>query len=269
MTRRPFELVHGGARCIVVPRAWLDTRPSELAARWLVEDALREGGIATAAALERLAESLVGRTVESTREAAQIVIRGLVEARLVAVQWPTEERTLAGVEVTDLRTLGNWEVDEPGRPGGPPAPPPPVPVESTTWVSFEVVDERGEAADGRYRIGLDAHAEEGEIARRGHRFDGLREAVRVQLLVEDLRWDPTAQPNAPWRGDDPRPSDDGLFSVELVDERGEPLRARFTLSEGERRLAEGTLDHRWRRALPGGEPVTLTLSELRPQGDPR
>jgi hypothetical protein len=266
MSRRPPELIHGGSRYVVVPRSQVEQRPSELDARRLVEDALREGGVGTAAGLERLAEGLVGRAVESTREAAGIVVRGLVEGRLVAVAWPSSTRALAAVEVTDLRTLGGWEVEEPLRSRVTPRDP--TPVEPTTWVSFEVVDERGVAADGSFRVALDGRVEEGALEQKRHRFDGLRPAGPVQLVVEDIRWDATTHPHAPWHEDDPRPGGDGLFSVDLVDERGEPLRGRFSLTEGNRLLAEGVLAHRWRRALPEGEPVMLELSELRPQGEP-
>jgi hypothetical protein len=68
---------------------------------------------------------------------------------------------------------------------------------------------------------------------------------------------------------DPHSSLERLFSLELVDERGEPLRGRFILSEDGRRLAEGMLTHRWSRALPDGDPVTLELTELCVQQEPR
>lgn len=267
MSRSGVEIVHGRSRYVVVPRSQVEQRPSDLAARWLVEDALREGGVATAAALERLAEELVGRAVEGVREAAEIVVRGLIEGRLVTVAWPRVERALAEVDAVDLRTLGGWEVEEPLRNRVPPREP--TPVEPTTWVSFEIVDERGVAAEGRYRIALDGRVEEGELERQRHRFDGLRPAGPVQLRVEDIRWNAATPLDAPWREDDPRPGDDGLFSLELVDERGVPLHGRFLLTEGDRLLAEGVLAHRWKRALPAGEPVILELTELRAQEEPR
>jgi hypothetical protein len=159
-------------------------------------------------------------------------------------------------------------VEDPLRPGVMPREP--KPEAATTWVSFEVVDERGVPADGRYRIALAAREEAGELARRGHRFDALPETVQVELAVEHLRWDDIVPiPAAPQRGDDPSSVSDGLFSVELVDEHGEPLCGRFTLAEGDRRVAEGVITHRFRRSLPQGGPVTLELTELRPQGGPR
>jgi hypothetical protein len=268
MSRRPIELADGRSRYVIVPRAHIDRRPSELAARRLLDDALREGGPSTAGALERLAEELAGREVRGPREATAILVRALSEGRLVAVALPRPVRPLAEVEPTDLRTLGGWDVDAPLQPRVTPLTP--QPVAPTTWVSFEVVDERGASADGRYRITLDARLEHGELAQRRHRFDGLPEAVRVDLTVEDLRWDDASpRPDAPSRDDDPRPAGDGLFSIELVDDRGEPLRGCFTLAEGDRRLAEGVISHRWRRALPGGEPVMLELTELRAQQEPR
>jgi hypothetical protein len=268
MSRRPLELVHGRSRYVVVPRTQVLQRLSGLAARRLLDDALREGGVAIATELERVAEQLVGRPLGGMREATAILVRALVEGRLVAVALPRPVRTLAEVEATDLRTLGGWEVEEPLRdPTDPSEPPPLVP---TTWVSFEVVDERGVPADGRYRIELDARLEHGELVQRRHRFDGLPEAVRVDLTVEDLRWDDASpRPDAPSRDDDPRSAGDGLFSIELVDDRGEPMRGCFTLAESDRRLAEGVISHRWRRALPDGEPVMLELTELRAQQEPR
>jgi len=267
-SRRPLELAHAHWHHLVLPRSHVVHHPSDLAIRRLLQDALREGGIATATALERLAEDLVGRSVDGVREAAQIVAQALVEGRLVAITLPQPERMLAEVEVTDLRTLGGWDVDEPLRP--PLTPHAPEPPEPLTWVCFEVVDERGVPADGRYRISLDARTESGELARRRHRFDHLRKTVQVDLTVTDLRWDDTAsRPDAPWHDDDPSRPHDGLFSLEIVDDRGQPLHARFSLTEGDRPLAQGAIAHRWRRALPSGEPVTLELTELRPQGDPR
>lgn len=268
MSRGRIELLDGRSRILVVPRRDVSPPPSETAARRLLDDALRDGGTGVAAELERLAEGLVGRAEVSRREAVAIVARALVEGRLVAVALPRPERALAAVETTDLRTLVVWEVEEPLRARV--TPPDPQPVATTTWVSFEVVDERGAAADGRYRIALDSSEGEGELGRRGHRFDALSEVVRVELAVEDLRWDDAMpRPIAPQRGDDPSPADDGLFSVELVDECGEPLHGRFTLTEGNEPLAAGILAHRWRRALPQGEPVTLALTELRAHGAPR
>jgi len=267
MARRSVELVDGRRRYMVVPRSHVDQRPSDLAARRLLEDALREGELSIATELEQLAEELAGRSVRGMHDAVAILVRALVEGRLVAVALPRHVRPLAEVEATDLRALGELDVDAPLRPHvAPPVPRLPVP---TTWVSFTVVDDRGALADGSYSIALDARIEQGELARRSHRFDGLPETVQVDLTVEDLRWD-----DAPPRSDTPSPADpppalEQLFSIELVDERGEPLRGRFTLTEDDRQLAEGVLAHRWRRALPDGEPVTLELTDLCVQKEPR
>lgn len=252
---------------MVVARTDVKEHLSEEAARRLVEEGVRDGGIGFEQELERMAEALVGGMLARRSEAVEIVARALVEGRLVAVALREPLRTLAGVEVTDLRALGGREVVEPLRPREPldrPLPP------AHTWLSFEVVDDRGVPAHGRYRIALDARVEEGELDERRHRFGELHEAVQARVLVEDLRWDDAApRPAAPFDVDEPRPGAERVLSIELVDERDQPLRGRLTLTEGDERLAEGELVHRFRRALPEGGPVTLALFDLRPTTEPR
>lgn len=264
MSRRSIELVHGRSRVVVVPRSQVAERLTMVAARGLVEDALREGGPSAAAALERLAEALVWRPIAGSREAAQIVAEGLVEGRIVAVTLSPATGPLADAEVTDLRMLGGWPDDPLHPPGEPPAP---APTEPTTWISFEVVDERGVPADGRFRLALDGRTEHDALARRRHRFEALLRAGPAELEVQELRWDePAPGPHVPGPSD--APAEGGLLSIELVDDRGEPLVAHVRLSEGDHLLLDGTLAHRLRRALPAGGPVTLELTELRTRGGP-
>ncbi|MCX4247630.1 hypothetical protein [Paraliomyxa miuraensis] len=264
MTSRSVPRDPTGALPLVVPRSAVHERLDENAARRLLLEGLEDGNVGLEHELERLAKELCGTMVQSVREAVDVVAHALGTGRLVAITLPSTPRLLDAARVTDLREVGGWEVVDPLRPAGPPEPPP-RPA-ATTWIWFVVVDERGVPAQGRFRLALDGTAEDGELDERAHRRTELREGADGWLAVLDLRWDDgSSRPPMPSRGDDPKPGA-SVVSLELVDERGDPMHARFALTSADgESLATGELGPRWQRALTGEGPVLLELLELRPE----
>lgn len=151
----------------------------------------------------------------------ELLARAWVQRLITVIEHRQPERLLDGPEVRDLvppRTLGEL----PTRPA-----PGPEPGETTpTWVSFEVVDEQGNPADGVFRCQLDARLEGGELQQEPHRFEELKRGASAQVYLEMLQWpvDPLAVIDD---GPSAEPSTTGevdtWFEVRLVDRAGAPL----------------------------------------------
>ncbi|MEM7155172.1 MAG: hypothetical protein AAF799_20155 [Myxococcota bacterium] len=178
---RSFEIRHGNARYAVVSSANLRAGLSRDAAQRLLTEGLQNSGRSFERRVTELAEKLGG---SPSRNPTSVVIEALVSGRLVVVRMEDGLGLMAEPVMTDLQELGDL-----GEPLAADIPPPSSePEPATTWVSFEVVDEKGRPADGEFRLGLDARVISGGLDQQVHRVDGLREAVRVELFVEQLRW---------------------------------------------------------------------------------
>lgn len=132
-----------------------------------------------------------------------LLARAWVQRLITVIEHREPARLLDGPEVRDLvppRALGEL-------PAGPA--PVPEPGETTpTWVSFEVVDDQGNRADGAFRCQLDARLEGGELEQVSHRFEPLKRGASAQVYLEMLRWPVT----------DPVTIEVGLDDVNDVDD---------------------------------------------------
>lgn len=128
-------------------------------------------------------------------------------------------------------------------------------------LSFEVVDERGAPADGRYACTIDGAPNSGPLARTTHAFRELSSSARGRLRLEDLRW-----LDLPFDGPTPgvptKPQVEPVVpaacgtSFEVLDEHGVPLRGVYRVCDdtGDR---EGALAGTLRVA--GSGPARLRL----------
>jgi hypothetical protein len=79
------------------------------------------------------------------------------------------------------------------------------------WLSFEVVDERGVPADGRYVCSIDGDVNDGPLDRTSHAFRELSTSARGRLRIVDLRW-----PAWPFEGPTPEgPTPEGPSEPEV------------------------------------------------------
>lgn len=110
------------------------------------------------------------------------------------------------------------------------------------WLSFEVVDERGVPADGRYACSIDGETNDGPLDRTSHAFRELSTSARGRLRIVDLRW-----PAMPFEGPVPEgPSEPAVVdpdvpamrgtTFEVVDEDGVALAGGYRVGDdaGER-----------------------------------
>ena len=167
----------------------------------------------------------------------ELVARLWVEGVLTVIAARPSVRLLDAPQIRDL-----VEPHHLGDLGEPPKPTPAVQPTELSWVSFEIVDDRGEPSDGQFRCQLDARLEAGELDRQSHRYDDLRPETSAQLYAEALRWpvpDPAVdEPGADPAADDRGPDAPGLdptttdptaadtqrvTTLEVVDDDGAPL----------------------------------------------
>jgi hypothetical protein len=83
------------------------------------------------------------------------------------------------------------------------------------WLSFEVVDERGAPADGRYVCSIDGEANDGPLDRTSHAFRELSTSARGRLRIVDLRW-----PALPFDGPTPEGPSEPEVDPEIPAARG-------------------------------------------------
>lgn len=134
-----------------------------------------------------------------------------------------------------------------------------------TWVSFEIVDERGDPADGEFRCQLDAKLDAGGLQQKTHRYDDLAVGTSSQLYAEGLRWpsstvddpDITVVDNGP--PEPTLPADESpVTTFEVLDSDGEALPgvAQWLDASGARQKAKlGRVGE-----IVGAEPVTLEVA---------
>ena len=137
-----------------------------------------------------LVERSTGRAATGTvllERFAELVVHGRLVLREVAVP---DAYPLPDPYADPPMSLAEMPVNDPLDDGPPRTWPTSEPERTTTWVSFEVVDEQGRRADGEFRLGLDAKVVSGCLGQQAHRYDELREAVRVELFARQLRWAP-------------------------------------------------------------------------------
>jgi hypothetical protein len=172
-----------------------------------------------------------------------------------------------GAASPEIRDIGDIDGPVPAFPGGgdPSDPAGPAAPLTTTWISFEVVDDRGDPVEGEFRVALDGAVEEGELDDETRHYDDIREAAEVRLHLEHIRWpfdaDEPIEPTVDGPGaEDPAPlapAPDTATTFEVVDEAGELWPAHFTLHRGEDVLAAGELSG---VSDPFDEPGELSLA---------
>lgn len=255
MPTGPFEILHGGARYALVARRDVYEHLDERAARRLVEEGLREHGHRFARQLEDLAQRLGGRD----HDPVVAVIDALVAGRLVAVRWNPPVRLMSEPEYTELHDMGGGDVDGPIVGGDPREP---VAALRTTWLSFDVVDDRGEPIGaGRFGAAIDGRGQGGPLDGERHRYDMLRESAEAALRLEDIVWpfEPGVpdKPTTPSVLDDPAgpvgPDSARVVSLEVVDDQGAALTGRYTLTASADEV-HGELGGVLRREVTGDAP---------------
>jgi hypothetical protein len=228
---RRFEFVHGGDVYRVVGREHIAPRDREVA-RALVQRLAARG---SPLLLERVAADLVPFAPQSLAHALEIIADALVSGRLVAVRDELDPMLFDEEEIIDLHDLIDPDArDDPYHPIDPTPPEPQL-----TWLSFEVVDDRGERLDGGYVCTIDGTPDEGPLAKQKHAYEDLRPAARADL---ELRWidlSPTDRlgpvyPDGldPDGGSGPQdevaPVDgEDITSFEVVDEEGHPFTGQY------------------------------------------
>ncbi len=256
MPSDPLEILHGGARYALVARRDVNAHPDERAARRLVEEGLREHGHRFARELEALAQQLGGWRA---RNPARAVIDALVAGRLVAVRWDAPVQRMSEPEYIELRDIPGAHIDGP-IPGGPPREP--VAPLRTTWLSFDVVDDRGQPIpSGRFGAAIDGRGDGGPLDGEVHRYDMLREGAAASLQLEDIFWpfEPGVidEPVTPPVVDDPAqplgPEASRFVTLEVVDEQGVALLGKYTLTDAAGEV-EGELGDGLRHEVTGDAP---------------
>ncbi|MEX1363247.1 MAG: hypothetical protein AB1Z98_08980 [Nannocystaceae bacterium] len=202
MAANGYVLGGAGSRFAVVPARNLLHAPTEEQARRLVEAGLHEHGQRFTRQLQQLAQELGGLGHD---DPIGVVVDALVRGRLVAVRWDEPTPPLSEAEPIELRELGGGEVIEPMVGGDTREPSPPL---QTTWLSFEVVDERGRPVDhGRFEVIVDGRLHVGELLPDSRpRYEPVRVGATAELRLEGLRWDwepGSDDPTKPGGGDDP------------------------------------------------------------------
>ena len=192
----------------------------------------------------------------------ELVARLWVEGVLAVVVTRAPARPVDAPTVRDL--VEPHHLGDLGQPTDPAAPPRERPA-ALTWVSFEIVDERGQPADGEFRCQLDAKLDAGGLEQRAHRYDELPVGTSSQLYAERLRWPSStvdepgitvaddAPPESPPAGDD-RP----VTTFEVLDSDGEALPGVAQWLDGSGARQEAKLGRV--TEIVGTEPVTLEVA---------
>jgi len=189
----------------------------------------------------------------------ELVARLWVEGVLSAVVTPSPVRPVDAPEVRDL-----VEPHHLGDLGHPSRPSPSERPSALTWVSFEIVDERGQPADGEFRCRTDAKLDGGSLERRTHRYGDLPPGSSSQLYAEGLRW-----PSSNDEGPDITVGDGSLSepvlpasgstvtTFEVVDADGETLPGFAGWLDGSGARQQTTLGRV--TEIVGSEPLTLDV----------
>lgn len=256
MPSAPLEVRHAGARYALVARRDVCEPLDERAARRLVDEGLREHGHRFARQLEELARQL---GASMARDPARVVVDALVAGRLVTVRWNEPAPLMSEPEYVELRDIGGGDVEGPLVGGDPREP---AAALRTTWVSFDVVDDRGEPVGaGRFGAAIDGRGDGGALDAEVHRYDMLRENAAAALQLRDIVWpfDPRAhdEPVAPPVLD---PASTRWVSLEVVDENGVALLGRYTLADSTDEV-QGELGGVLRHAVTGPRPE-LRLQDI-------
>lgn len=136
-----------------------------------------------------------------------------------------------------------------------------------TWLSFEVVDDRGKRLDGGYVCTIDGRVDDGPLEREKHGYDELQFTARAQLdlrMLDLFAADALGPVDPVDDGIDPDASEaeDGVTTFEVVDENGRPWLGEFALARDDVEQTSGSL--RGRITVDPGlsAPLTLTLHAL-------
>ncbi len=145
-------------------------------------------------------------------------------------------------------------------------PPPPIPDtrEELTWLSFEVVDDRGQRLDGSYVCTIDGRVDDGPLQKDKHAYDDLLESARASLDLRAIVFtEPT--PLGPVFPVDPfAPTEhETTTTFEVVDSDDHPWYGEYAILQGDTELHRGDLAGRITVPPELPPPLTLELRTLR------
>lgn len=173
-----------------------------------------------------LLESMSGTRPSHSRVLAATLQRieaGALHARFIVARWVEE---LRGWEEPEPRPL----VPTHGPSDGPGHGPAPYEKLRTTWISFDVDDDDGQALpNGRFDLVLDGRVEGGPLDDEIHRYEPLREQATAALGMQSFYWsyDPGRM------GSTPHPStggEDHSLTFEVLDQDGNLASGEYTLA---------------------------------------
>ena len=262
-----LEVVHDDSVYLVVGEHDVADFPDRATARaFLLQLASRGSHLE----LEWLAAEFSTVPPRSLEEAVEILADAIASGTLVAVRHHADARLLDD-EMEDIEDLVDPSArDEPWIPIDP------RPVEpDLTWLSFEVMDDRGHRLDGGYVCTIDARPEEGPLAKEKHHYPDLRHGAQAELELrfldlfqvdeadaDDADSDAGRDSDAitPAPTDDSRsPGPDTATSFEVVDNGDAPLAGDYIVFHEGREVVSGPLSGRT-ELDPGLEgPLTLEL----------
>jgi hypothetical protein len=234
----------------------------EADARALVRRLVEEN-VSGARQIVDLAEELTGDYHHSLSDAIGTVARALMRGDVVGLRVDAEPEPLgrAARQVRDLRdpTPDAPHVGPRDTPRDEPAP------QVRTWLSFEVVDDRGQPLLGEFRVAIDADEDAGELDDTTRRYDDIRAEADARLRLDLLRWDPTTRdeptvtPDGPIPGGPPVAPDDAVTTFEVVGEDGTPWPGEFSLWRDDAVAEEGSLADAAAVRVEGGGALAVAL----------
>ena len=242
--------------------------PDESRARRLVQHILDEDPGA-GRRIVALAESLTGEWSMTVADAVATVSRAIARGDLVVLRERTDDDALhpSDIQPHDLRDVGDDPVVPVGPGGGGRDAPAPM---TRTWISFEVVDDRGQPMIGEFRVAIDADEDSGRTEDGRRFYDDVRAEADARLRLDLLQWEvgprdgpgvvPTDGPDVPVS-----PHEAEVTTVEVVDEQGRAWAGAFAIVVGGEVTESGDVSELAGRELDG-EGLSLSLSELRPGG---
>jgi outer membrane protein OmpA-like peptidoglycan-associated protein len=235
-----------GGETYAVLRADTLEAPDEYWARQLVERILDEDPGA-AGRLVDLAESLTGEWSMNVADAMATVARAIARGDLVVLRDRGEDDKLRSSKTQphDLRDIGDdVDPDGPVSPGGGRDAPAPM---TRTWISFEVVDDRGEPVVGEFRVAIDADEDSGKTEDGKQFYDDVRAEADARLRLDLLRWPVHDQPSVDPKPPAVLPDTPAGTSFRVIDDQSQGVRGRFSAT-----TSTGTVG-----GDLGAQPVTL------------